>query len=128
MSRIVNIEYSLQENTKEEAYKVRHFSNGTNINILPHGSEIKFSKLDMVHVTDDENGMDFTVTVLRDNVGNMFYTSSEYFTREAEDVLREFKNPEVNDGLVTIRILKKESKNRKDSDGNPVQFLTCELG
>lgn len=127
--RTVEIIESRQENTKKEQYQLKHFSNGIVINSLESGTIIKFSKLDRLHVKDDETGDDYEVTVLRGNDGDLYYTSSEFFTREVNDIISDF-DPAVDgdeNGLLTIKVLKKESATRKGSDGKPVLFLTCEL-
>lgn len=127
--RKVDIIESKQDNTKKEQYQLKHFSNGIVINTMESGSIIKFNKLDRLHVQDDETGDDYEVTVIRGADGEMYYTSSEFFTREVNDIMNDFSAAIDGDenGLLHIKVLKKESANRKGSDGKPVLFLTCEL-
>lgn len=127
--RTVNIISSFQENTKREVYTIKHFNNGTNINQMQSGDIILLNKLDQVHVVDDERGDDYNVTVIRSSLNDVWYTSSEFFTREIQSILEDFNPTEDGDenGNLKVRVLKKESKNRKDSKGEPSLFLTCEL-
>lgn len=72
-----------------------------------------------VHNEKSEN-KDYSVYVVKDENGALYYTSSETFYRSYTDLLEELETDGITD--FEIKVYKKESKNYKGKG-----FITCSL-